>query len=428
MGVIFFISLFFNILLVFIKDKKTKSLIFCSILAILSLSLNKLSLIFILLSILLITLSIKYNWNSTNYSKEFILLLFLLLTILIGLFTTEDLILFYVFFEFTLIPIFILIGVKGSRAERVKASFYFFLYTFTGSIVMLLSIIKIYILTGTTNFFFLSYAYMPMKYQIWFFVSFFLSLAVKIPMVPFHIWLPQAHVEAPMAGSVLLAGILLKLGGYGFIRFNIMFPDAAILISPIFLLLSLIAIIYGALITCRQSDMKRLIAYSSVSHMGMVTFGVFTNSWEGFMGSIVMMLAHGFSSAALFILVGLMYSRLGTRIIKYYKGLTLTMPLFSSIFFFMTLANIGFPLTVNFIAECLIILSAIKYTSLINPLIIGGGMFLGVVYSFFLYNRVFFGYGSTHTRSRDISKKEGCGILLLVLLIIEKGLRTNTYQ
>lgn len=427
MGIIFFISLFFNILLVFIKDKKTKSLVFCGILAILSLSLNKLSLIFILLSILLITINIKYNWNSNNYSREFILLLFLLLTILIGLFTAEDLILFYVFFEFTLIPIFILIGVQGSRAERVKASFYFFLYTFTGSIVMLLSIIKIYILTGTTNFFFLSYIHMPMKYQIWFFMAFFLSLAVKIPMVPFHIWLPQAHVEAPMAGSVLLAGILLKLGGYGFIRFNLMFPDAAILLSPLFLMLSLMAIIYGALITCRQSDMKRLIAYSSVSHMGMVTFGVFTCSWEGFMGSIVMMLAHGFSSAALFILVGLMYSRLGTRVIKYYKGLTLTMPLLSSIFFIMILANIGFPLTINFIAECLIILTSIKYTSLINPLIIGAGMFLSVIYSFFLYNRVFFGYNSTIIRTRDLCHLETYGLVLLGLIVLIYGLWTKAY-
>jgi len=227
-----------------------------------------------------------------------------------------------------------------------------------------------------------------------------------------------------MAGSVLLAGILLKLGGYGFLRFNMLFPIAVNYLSPYIILLSLVSIIYGALISCRQSDMKRLIAYSSVSHMGMVTLAIFTNSYLGFISSTYMMLAHGFTSSALFILVGLLYSRFNSRILKYYKGLTTCMPIFSIIFFIMTLSNIGFPLTFNFKAELLILCTSIKYCQLIITLLVGLGLIIGLVYSFYLFIRIFFGSLSILNYPRDLTLIETYPLTILLLIIVIMGINT----
>nr|WJJ70033.1 NADH dehydrogenase subunit 4 [Forskalia sp.] len=412
------------IYLILSKEKKKTSLIFQLILLIYFWHiLDKLSLFFVMLSILLIITTYVYNWNNNNFSKEFIILLYLLSLILIGVFIVEDLIYFFILFEFALVPIFLLIGVLGSEGAS-KAAFYFFLYTFSGSVLMFASIVKIYSLTGSTNFFFLYYVNLPENLQFYFFLAFLLSLAVKTPMVPVHIWLPQAHVEAPMAGSVLLAGILLKLGGYGFLRFNLLFPAAVVHLAPYVILLSLISIVYGALTAVRQSDMKRLIAYSSVSHMGMATLAIFTNSYIGFVSSTYMMLAHGFTSASLFILVGLLYHRYNSRILKYYKGLTSCMPIFSIIFFIMTLANIGFPLTFNFKAELLVLCATINYCPIIVALLVGFSLVIGLLYSFYLFIRINFGSLGLLTTPRDLTLLEFYPLSILVLLVFFFGMNT----
>lgn len=388
---------------------------------------DSISHLFIGLSILLTIICYLISWDNVEYlNKEFIILIFLSLIVLIGVFSTSDLLIFYILFESSLIPLFLLIGVWGSREEKVKAAFYFFFYTLLGSLLMLLSIFKIYLLVGSTNFLYLYYIELPFYYQSLFFITFTISFAVKFPMIPVHVWLPQAHVEAPLAGSVLLAGILLKLGGYGFIRFlNTFFPLAFNYFTPLIIMLSIIAIIYGGLTTCRQNDVKRLIAYSSVSHMGFVSLAIFTNSIEGLYASILMMLAHGFSSSGLFMSAGVLYSRFHSRVIKYYKGLTISMPILSFITLILTLANIGFPLTFNFIAEFLTILSAYKYSWLVG-VVSSLGLIISTVYALYFYNRIFFGYLNTHLKlSRQMVLFEIYPLILLIIFIIVFGIKPN---
>lgn len=385
------------------------------------------SLFFIGLSVLLVPICLLISWEVIQkFNKEFVLFLFLILIILIGVFTTMDILVFYIFFEATLIPMFLLIGIWGSREEKVKAAFYFFFYTLTGSLLMLYTIFKLYIVTGSTNLQVLNYIEIPSNLQFWFFIAFSISLAVKIPMIPVHIWLPQAHVEAPLAGSVLLAGILLKLGGYGFIRFVFpLFPIASEYFSPFIITLSLIAIIYGGLTTCRQSDIKRLIAYSSVSHMGLVTLSIFCHSLEGLFSSVLMMLAHGLTSSGLFMSSGVLYARFHTRIIKYFKGLTMVMPILSSITFILILSNIGFPLTFNFIAEFFSILVAFKYSWIVG-LLSSIGVFISSVYALYLFNRVYFGVLSYYILNpRQISYFEFNSFLPLIFFIIILGIYPN---
>nr|ALO20661.1 NADH dehydrogenase subunit 4 [Catablema vesicarium] len=390
-------------------------------------AIDGLSLFFIGLSIILIPICILMSWKAINhFKKEFLICLFSIVFLLIGVFSILDILGFYILFEAILIPMFLIIGVWGSREEKVKAAFYFFFYTLIGSLLMLLAIFKLYSIFGTTNYQSLILLNIPNHIQYWLFLGFFASLAVKIPMIPVHIWLPQAHVEAPVAGSVLLAGILLKLGGYGFIRFAFpLFPNASEYFCPFVLLLSLIALIYGSLTTCRQTDIKRLIAYSSVAHMGLVTLAIFVHSVEGLIASLTMMIAHGLVSSGLFMTSAVIYVRHHSRAIRYFRGLTMTMPIFSSITLVLILANIGFPLTFNFIAEFFSILSAFNYSYVVGVLSCIGAL-LATVYALYFYNRIYFGVLSPHLSfSREMLNFEFQAFLPLIILTLVLGVFPN---
>ena len=391
------------------------------------LTVDGLSVFFISLSILLIPICILMSWEAIDkFKKEFLISLFTILFLLVIVFSVMDIIVFYVVFEAILIPMFLIIGVWGSREEKVKAAFYFFFYTLVGSLLMLISIFKLYSISGTTNYLNLTVIEIPSYLQLWMFLGFFASLSVKIPMVPFHIWLPQAHVEAPVAGSILLAGILLKLGGYGFIRFGFpLFPLGSEYFSPFIIMLSLLAIVYASFTTCRQTDIKRLIAYSSVSHMGLVTLAVFCHSKEGIIASLIMMIAHGLVSSGLFMSSAIIYVRHHSRIIRYFRGLTTTMPIFSLITLILILANIGFPMTFNFIAEFLSILTAFDYSKFVGILSCLGAL-MSTVYALYFFNRVYFGSLSLHLKSsREMKEYEFQAFFPLILLTVGLGIFPN---
>nr|QPZ85260.1 NADH dehydrogenase subunit 4 [Myuroclada maximowiczii] len=350
------------------------------------------SLFFVVLTTFLIPICILVGWSSIkSYKKEYMIAFLICESFMIAVFCMPDLLLFYVFFESVLIPMFIIIGVWGSRQRKIQAAYQFFLYTLLGSVFMLLAILFISFQTGTTDLQILLTTEFSERRQILLWIAFFASFSVKVPMVPVHIWLPEAHVEAPTAGSVILAGILSKLGTYGFLRFSIpMFPEATLYFTPFIYTLSVIAIIYTSLTTIRQIDLKKIIAYSSVAHMNFVTIGMFSLNIQGIEGSILLMLSHGMVSSALFLCVGVLYDRHKTRLVKYYGGLVSTMPMFSTIFLFSTLANMSLPGTSSFIGEFLILVGAFQRNSLVATLA-ALGMILGAAYSLWLYNRVIFG-------------------------------------
>jgi NADH-quinone oxidoreductase subunit M len=355
------------------------------------LGVDGISMPFILLSTFLTPISILASWKSITHRVRDYMIAFLVLEVMmVGMFASLDMLMFYLFFEGVLIPMFIIIGVWGG-AERVYAAFKFFLYTLLGSVLMLVCMLVMYHLAGTTDIPALSaFAFSP-ELQFWLFLGFFASFAVKVPMWPVHTWLPDAHVQAPTAGSMILAGVLLKMGGYGFIRFSLpMFPDASEYFAPFIFALSIVAVIYTSLVALAQSDMKKLIAYSSVAHMGFVTIGIFTLTEQGIAGAMFQMISHGLVSAALFFCVGVVYDRLHTREISAYGGVVDAMPRYAAFFMFMMLASVGLPGTSGFVGEMLVLVGAWEASHWV-AIFAATGLILGACYMLWLYRRVVFG-------------------------------------
>jgi NADH-quinone oxidoreductase subunit M len=368
-------------------------------------------------------LCILASWEAVqDRVKEYMIAFLLLETLMIGVFCALDLVLFYLFFEGGLIPMYIIIGVWGGQ-RRVYASFKFFLYTLLGSVLMLLAMMAMYWHAGTTDIPTLLQTKFPADMQWWLWIAFFASFAVKMPMWPVHTWLPDAHVEAPTAGSVILAGILLKMGGYGFLRFSLpMFPNASADFAPFIFSLSIIAIIYTSLVALVQDDMKKLIAYSSVAHMGFVTIGIFAASQQGVDGAIFQMLSHGLVSSALFLCVGVIYDRMHTREIAAYGGLADRMPKYAAAFMVFTMANVGLPGTSGFIGEFLTLLAAFKANTWV-AILATTGIILSAAYALYLYRRIIFGaLQKTNLRGiLDLSPREIAIMAPLVLLTIFYG-------
>ena len=387
------------------------------------------SLFMILLSTFLTPFCILASWVSIKKRiKEYMMAFLFLETVMIGMFSSIDMLLFYIFFEAVLIPMFLIIGIWGGD-KRIYASFKLFLYTFLGSVLMLIAIIYIYQTTNSMNIYELQGNFFTKKTQILLWFAFFASFAVKIPMWPFHTWLPDAHVQAPTAGSVILAGVLLKMGGYGFIRFSIgMLPEASFYFAPLIMTLSVIAIIYTSLIALAQSDMKKLIAYSSVAHMGMVTIGIFIVNSQGLEGAMMQMISHGIVSAALFLCVGVIYDRMHTREISFYGGLVNKMPKYSIVFMIFMLASVGLPGTSGFIGEFLIIVGGFKYNTIV-ALFSASGIILGAIYMLYLYKNIIFGVLTNEKLMEilDLDFREKVILYPLVVMIIIIGIFPNIF-
>jgi NADH-quinone oxidoreductase subunit M len=387
------------------------------------------SLFFVLLSTLLTVLCVLASWQSVHAQvREYMIAFLVLETLMVGMFCALDFIVFYVFFEGVLIPMFLIIGVWGGP-RRVYAAFKFFLYTLLGSVLMLLAILAVYFQTGSTDIEVALAHSFPFGLQKWLFLAFFASFSVKVPMWPVHTWLPDAHVEAPTAGSVILAGVLLKMGGYGFVRFSLpMFPLASSYFTPLIFSLSAIAVIYTSFVALAQTDMKKLIAYSSIAHMGFVTMGIFAVTSEAVQGAVVQMLSHGLVSAALFLCVGVVYDRMHTRDIDRYGGLVQRMPAYAFVFMAFMLASIGLPGTSGFVGEFLILLGTFRVSTL-ECFLAATAMFLGAAYMLYLYRRVIFG---TITRDElrnilDLSPREITVFAPLILLVLWMGVYPSSF-
>ena len=385
------------------------------------------SLPFVLLTTLLMPFCILASWNSIRVRvKEYMAAFLVLETMMIGVFTSLDLVLFYVFFEAGLIPMFLIIGIWGGK-RRIYASFKFFLYTLLGSVLMLLAILAMAYAAQTTDVIKLLAFKFPPHMQTWLWLAFFASFAVKMPMWPVHTWLPDAHVEAPTAGSVILAGILLKMGGYGFLRFSLpMFPDASIYFAPFIFALSVIAIIYTSLVAMMQEDIKKLIAYSSVAHMGFVTMGLFTLNTQGVQGAVFQMVSHGLVSGALFLCVGVVYDRMHTRDIVAYGGLAHRMPLYAVIFLVFTMANVGLPGTSGFVGEFLTLMGSFRSNTWV-AFFATTGIILSAAYALWLFARVIYGKLEKPALSSipDLDLREIAMLAPLLVLVIYYGIQPN---
>ena len=387
------------------------------------LGVDGISMLFVLLTTLLTPICVLASWESiTERVKEYMIAFLVMETMMVGMFCALDLIVFYIFFEGVLIPMFLIIGVWGGP-RRVYSAFKFFLYTLAGSVLMLLAMLTMYFTAGTTDITVLLDYDFPVGLQTWLWLAFLASFAVKVPMWPVHTWLPDAHVEAPTAGSVILAGVLLKFGGYGFLRFSLpMFPEASIEFTPLIFALSIIAVIYTSLVALAQEDMKKLIAYSSVAHMGFVTVGTFTMTVQGIEGAIYQMLSHGVVSAALFLVVGVVYDRLHSREISTYGGLVHRMPAYALTFMVFMLASVGLPGTSGFVGEFLVLVGAFRANTWVAALT-ATGVILGAVYMLYLYRRVIFGALTKDSLKKilDLSPREMAVFAPLVLLVFWMG-------
>ncbi|AFZ64332.1 NADH dehydrogenase subunit 4 (mitochondrion) [Nannochloropsis gaditana] len=394
------------------------------------LGVDGISLFFVILTTLLIFVCLLSSWDNIHiHLKEYLLTFLILESLLLGVFIILDLLMFYILFEATLIPMFIMILTWGSRERKIRAATMLFLYTLFGSVFMLAGIIYIYWTVGSTDYqIVVASAQFTSFEQRLLWLSFFLSFATKVPMLPVHIWLPEAHVEAPTAGSVILAGILLKLGSYGFLRFSLpLFSEANFYFTPLVYSIAVLGVIYTSLTAIRQTDFKRIIAYTSVAHMNIVMIGIYSFNLIGLGGSILQSISHGFVSSALFLIIGVVYDRFHTRLIKYYSGLVHIMPLYALIFLFFTMANIALPGTSSFVGEFLILAGSFKENTTVTFL--GAtGMILGGAYSLWLYNRVIYGNlkkdeGHLHLKySYDINRREFYVFLPLIIGTILMGI------
>ncbi|MBP5855530.1 NADH-quinone oxidoreductase subunit M [Marivibrio halodurans] len=384
---------------------------------------------FVLLSTLLTPICILASWEAiTKRVREYMVAFLALETMMVGMFCALDLLVFYIFFEAVLIPMFIIIGVWGGP-RRIYAAFKFFLYTLLGSILMLLAVLAMYFHAGTTDIPTLMQEGFPREMQLWMWLAFFASFAVKVPMWPVHTWLPDAHVEAPTAGSVILAGVLLKMGGYGFLRFSLpMMPLASEVYAPLVFTLSCIAVVYTSLVALVQTDMKKLIAYSSIAHMGFVTAAIFSVNEQAVAGSVIQMLSHGLVSGALFLCVGVVYDRLHTRDIDRYGGLATNMPRYAVVFMLFTMASVGLPGTSGFVGEFLILVGAFQESSWLAAFL-ATGMILGAAYMLYLYRRVIFGALTKDELKKmlDLSPREVAIFAPLVLLVLWMGIYPATF-
>lgn len=393
------------------------------------------SILFVMLTTFLMPITIGACWNVSHRVKEYMIAFLLLETLMIGVFTALDLVLFYLFFEAGLIPMFLIIGIWGGK-ERIYAAFKFFLYTFLGSVLMLVAMIAMYVDAGTTDIptllghQFSTETFSLMGWQViggmqtllW--LAFFASFAVKMPMWPVHTWLPDAHVQAPTAGSVVLAAVLLKMGGYGFLRFSLpMFPVASDIFAPLVLWLSAIAIVYTSLVALMQTDMKKLIAYSSVAHMGFVTMGIFAANQQGVDGAIFQMISHGFISGALFLAVGVIYDRMHTREIAAYGGLVNRMPVYAAVFLLFTMANVGLPGTSGFVGEFLTFMAVFQVNTWV-ALFAATGVILSAGYALWLFRRVVMGELIKESLKgiKDMDRREKALIVPLIAMTLILGI------